>query len=201
MKALLYILFVLSFVPYGKAQDYDSMPDTTMVDHARYGTYIYEKHRGVVDVHKLQRPNYREDYTLNKKYFEKLREFERKHKALIEPFRPTFYMQRMDVCIQSIIRNIRPYVKHIGEGSILMRIILNGSGKIKNIYFRYPRYLSIPAVALERLTMDMKEHCYATFKMYEVLEGADNIPFYLSFDIDAIFYDTIDENATYTYTP
>ena len=49
--------------------------------------------------------------------------------------------------------------------------------------------------------MDMKEHCYATFKMYEVLEGADNIPFYLSFDIDAIFYDTIDENATYEYTP
>ena len=201
MKVFLYIIWGVSFIQIVLAQDCDSLKDMIFFEKAEHGIYQYQKKGINMYVDKQQSPDYKEDFVLNEQYFKELHEFEQTHRTLLQPYRPTFYMQRMGICIQSIIRNIRPYVKHTGEGSFFMRIILDGSGKIKNIHFQYPSYLSIPAVALERLTMDMEKHCYATFKMHEILEGADNIPFYLSFDIDAIFYDTIDENATYTYTP
>ena len=194
MKALLYILFVLSFILYGKAQDYDSMPDTTMVDHARYGTYVYEKHRGVVYVHELQRPGIVEDYVLNK---DAVREIVEKG---MEFSLPTFYLQHSDKCSDAVVRNIKPYLskEYLGKRkTFFVKMILDSTGKIKNIYFRYPRGIDIPATVLETLFLDLKENCYVTFRKTDLLEDANNVPFLLQIGLDEIYYDTLDRSKVY----
>ena len=196
MKALLQIVLLLTAVWSIDAQTSEWGPDSVYTEQAKYDVYIYEVYDDFIAVEKQLEPGQREFLIVNDAYLKKQQ----------RGIRPVYYdLHNVEACIRSISQNIKPYIKHPDQKEFFqMKLILNLSGKVKNVHFEYPRNLSIPATVLEQLALDIEKNCYATFEMTEhakeVLKGADNIPSYLSFFLDEIYYDTMDaEDKEYKY--
>ena len=197
MKTLLQIVLLLTVVWSIDAQTSEWGPDSVYTEQAKYDVYIYEVYDDFIAVEKQLEPGQREFLIVNDAYLKKQQ----------RGIRPVYYdLHNVEACIRSISQNIRPYVMEpVHQKKVfLMKLILNLSGRVKNVHFEYPSNLSIPATALEQLALDIEKNCYATFEMTEhakeVLKGADNLPFYFGFYLDEIYYDTMDaEDKEYRY--
>ena len=194
MKALLQIILLLNIVWCIDIQASALGPDSVYTEQAKYDVYVYEVYENFISVEKQLEPGQSEFLVLNDEYVRNCR-----------GIRGIYYdLHNAEACIRSISQNIRPYIKPSKpKDSFSMNLILSLSGKVKNVHFYYPLNLSIPATALEQLALDIEKNCYVTFEMTEqakeVLRGADNIPFYLSFYLDEIYYDTMDKDKEYQY--
>ena len=195
MKTLLQIVLLLTVVWSIDAQTSEWGPDSVYTEQAKYDVYVYKVYYGYfISVEKQLEPGQSEFLVLNDEYVRTCR-----------GIRGIYYdLHNAEACIRSISQNIRPYIKPSEpKESFSMNLILSLSGKVKNVHFTYPPNLSIPATALEQLALDIEKNCYVTFEMTEqakeVLKGADNIPFYLSFYLDEIYYDTMDKDKEYKY--
>ena len=195
MKTLLQIVLLLTVVWSIDAQTSEWDPDSVYTEQAKYDVYVYKVYYGYfISVEKQLEPGQSEFLVLNDEYVRTCR-----------GIRGIYYdLHNAEACIRSISQNIRPYIKPSEpKESFSMNLILSLSGKVKNVHFYYPLNLSIPATALEQLALDIEKNCYVTFEMTEqakeVLRGADNIPFYLSFYLDEIYYDTMDKDKEYQY--
>lgn len=194
MKTLLPFILLFSLLQAISAEASDSL----FIKKAKHKTYLIDKDwydTKLVVYDQEQPPPYTTPIILNNEY---IKEIAQKYNILARP--PRIYLSKSAECDKMVIKCIRPYIKKEDfrikwpVQFFRMRLIADSAGRIKAVYFFYPRNIDIPLTKIEKLDLFIRKNCSLTYRKTKVMEGADNIPFDLGYTIEELYYNTIDSS-------